>query len=67
MNQLMTLAKFRIRFESKNTGKNDEHQESVVDDPTNDKEEREDPLSNYRSAMLTISKWDFPCSKGGNS
>ena len=40
-------------FESENTGKNDEHQESVVDDPPNenDKEEREDPLSNYRSTI----------------
>ena len=41
-------------FESENTGKNDEHQESVVDDPPseNDKEEPEDPLSNCRSANV---------------
>ena len=40
-------------FKSESTGKNSEHQESVVDDPPseNNKEEQEDPLSNYRSAI----------------
>ena len=40
-------------FKSESAGKNSEHQESVVDDPLseNDKEEQEDHLSNYRSAI----------------
>ena len=54
MDQLMTLSKFRTSgLNLKVLAQNSEHQESVVDDPLseNDKEEQEDPLSNYRSAI----------------